>query len=54
MLFFVTKRVMSFLRVVVSNRAAPTAHKMLRGDRRPEVRSRLYTLNIDSIRERIQ
>ena len=45
---------MSFLKVVVTERAAHAAHKILLGNREPEVRSRLCSFNIDSIRERIQ
>ena len=54
MLFFVTKRVMSFPRVVVTDRAAHAAQKMLLGNREPEVRSRVCTFKIDSIRWSIQ
>jgi hypothetical protein len=54
MLFCVTKRVMGFLRVVVTERAADAANKMLHGNREPEVRSRIYTFTIDSIRWSIQ
>ena len=54
MLFSVTSRVMIFLRVVVTERAADTAHKMLHGNREPEVRSRVYAFTIDSIRWSIQ
>ena len=36
---------MSFQGVVVTHRAAYAAHKMLLGNREPEVRSRLCTFN---------
>jgi hypothetical protein len=54
MLFFVTKRVMSFLRVAVTDRRAQAVHIMLPGNREPEVLSRPCTFTSDPIRERIQ
>ena len=54
MLFCVTKRVMGFPRVVVTERAADAAHKMMHGNREPEVRSRVYTFTSGLIRWSIQ
>jgi hypothetical protein len=47
--FCVTKRVMSFLEAVVTDRAEYAAYKMLLGNREPEVRARLCTLLHTSI-----
>jgi len=54
MLFFVAKRVMSLLSVAMTDRAADAAHKMLHGNREPEVRSRVCTFTIGSIRWSVQ
>jgi len=54
MLFFVTKRVMSFLRVVVSDGAASAVHIILLGNRDLEVLSKPCTFDSDPTRERLQ
>ena len=54
MLFFVTKRLISFLSVVVTDKAAYVAYETMFGNGEPEVRPRLSTFNSDWIRERTQ
>jgi hypothetical protein len=58
MLFFMTRSVIGFRGLVVTDRAAYAAREMLLGNREPEVRSRFCalfrTFNSQPVREKIQ